>query len=655
MSSRLFKILEGKFTKDEIQRLLPLFGNSQRDVADFYKEYRQDKLRELLSSGQGQSQGQGGQQQQLKALIISLGGVPQTSNIQQLKKLLAQTQRIHKLREIIPSMPEDTLTYLLSKGLNDEEVVEIGLNIPEKDINFMVECVPALINKQTLFDKLIQGGKLIPGGVARLHELVVKNRNVVDNLSKTTKFSRGAIPKLLKKGCNPDDIVIISYSLQSFQGALASDKLNHVTNYSEEDRIKDDTLHTLAEKGLTNYQIIEVALSFTEGDLDFMVRSFPKIKDKQTLLNDIVKKILEDGTIVKIKEALEKRKRDVKELSQTTGLSEDEIIQLFGAGKKKQVIQKMRGGQQQQPKKKRKLPPQQELQQLKTILQTQHITLDDDTLKHLLRKGMNAQRILRFGKNFNKYFPKYEQEETLQFFRLMDPDLRTKQDYIDKLLTIPPHQMETFKELIQRVRDISERTQMTPEEIVKLLHIGKSPQEILRQFTSSTDRGTMGEGQKPKQRQSTFLDQSIITFLRKKGFKDTQIEAFAEDDKRFGFKKMFHEAKQTFPEINTKQDFVTSLLQKYHPEDWVTFLRDRKDSVERMCDLNDLNRKDEQVIRVIKAFYKQGMDQSTIGKRLRQTPKQRHQRQRRGGMITSPQMIADQKKGGGVQQSKSPR
>jgi DNA-binding transcriptional MerR regulator len=166
----------------------------------------------------------------------------------------------------------------------------------------------------------------------------------------------------------------------------------------------------------------------------------------------------------------------------------------------------------------------------------------------------------------------------------------------------------------------------------------------------------MGEGQKPKQRQSTFLDQSIITFLRKKGFKATQIEAFAEDDKRFGFKKMFHEAKQTFPEINTKQDFVTSLLQKYHPEDWVTFLRDRKDSVERMCDLNDLNRKDEQVIRVIKAFYKQGMDQSTIGKRLRQTPKQRLQRQRGGGgMITSPQMTADQKKGGGVQQSKTAR
>jgi hypothetical protein len=161
----------------------------------------------------------------------------------------------------------------------------------------------------------------------------------------------------------------------------------------------------------------------------------------------------------------------------------------------------------------------------------------------------------------------------------------------------------------------------------------------------------MGKGQIPKPRQSTFLDPSIITFLREKGLEDEQIEAFKKDDLKFNFVKMFQEAKQTFPEINTKLDFVIFLIDKYPPEYWVRLLRERKESVERMCDLNDLNRNDEQVIRVIKAFYKQGMDQTQIGKRLRQTPKQRHQRQqrqRRGGM--------DEKKeqGGGVQQSKSP-
>jgi hypothetical protein len=531
-------------------------------------------------------------------------------------------------------MPEDTLTYLLSKGLNDEEVVEIELNIPEEDINFMVECVPALKNKQTLFDKLIQGGKLIPGGVARLNALVEINKNVADDLLKTTKFSRGAILKLIKKGNSPDKIVLLSKSLQSYRDLLESEPLNLVTLYSQEDRIKDNTILTLIGSGLNYYQIIEVALNFTERDLDFMVRSFKNIHQKQTLLNDIAKRI-RDGTLVKIKDALETRKRDVKELSQTTGLSEDEIIQLFKDGKKKQDIQKMRGGQQQQPKKKRKLSLQQELEQLKRKLQQKQITLDDDTLKHLLQKSMNAQRISRFSEVLNTFFPNDEFKKTLQFFRLMDLDIRTKQDFIDKLLTIPQHQMETFKKFIQTVRAISETTQMKPEDIVTLLQMGKSAQEIFQQFT--------------------ILDQSIITFLRKKGFKDKQIEAFKEDDKRFGFKKMFHEAKQTFPEINTKQDFVTSLLQKYYPEDWVTFLRDRKNSVERMCDLNDLNRKNKQVIRVIKAFYKQGMDQSTIGKRLRQTPKQRLQRQRGGEMITSPQMTVDQKKGGGVQQSKSPR
>ena len=261
---------------------------------------------------------------------------------------------------------------------------------------------------------------------------------------------------------------------------------------------------------------------------------------------------------------------------------------------------------------------------------------------------MNAQSISRFGKALNTNFPKYEQEETLQFLRQMEPSIRTKQDFIDKLLAILPHQMETFKEFIQTVRAISEKTQMKPEKIVTLLQMGKSPQEILRQSTSSTDRGTMGKGQIPKPRQSTFLDQSIITFLREKGLKENNIQQIKQDDLKFNFEKMFQEAKQTFPKINTKLDFVISLLQEIHPSAWVKLLQERKVSVERMCDLNGLDRNDEQVIRVIKAFYKQGMDQTTIWKRLRQTPKQRHQRQRRGGM--------DEKKeqGGGVQQSKSP-
>ena len=155
MSQDRLSSLKGKFTPDEIKRLLlEIFENSQRDLADNFMTNGQDYLRDLLTSGQGGRGMQAQQQQQqdpdqLKGLIVSLGGrVPQTSNIQQLKKFLAQTKRIHKLKEIIPSMPEDTLTYLLSKGLNDEEVVEIGLSISEEDINFMVECVPAfnLIN-----------------------------------------------------------------------------------------------------------------------------------------------------------------------------------------------------------------------------------------------------------------------------------------------------------------------------------------------------------------------------------------------------------------------------------------------------------------------------------------------------------------------------
>ena len=477
MSQDRLSSLKGKFTPDENKRLVEIL-EGQRIVADNFKTYGQDYLRDLLSSGQGQKKGQGGggmqtqqqqDQDQLKGLIVSLGGrVPQTSNIQQLKKFLAQTQRIHKLREIIPSMPEDTLTYLLSKHLNDEEVVEIGLSISEEDINFMVECVPALKNKQTLFDKLIQGGKLIPGGVARLNALVEINKNVADDLLKTTKFSRGAILKLIKKGNSPDKIVLLSKSLQSYRDLLESEPLNLVTLYSQEDRIKDNTILTLIGSGLNYYQIIEVALNFTERDLDFMVRSFKNIHQKQTLLNDIAKRI-RDGTLVKIKDALETRKRDVKELSQTTGLSEDEIIQLFKDGKKKQDIQKMRGGQQQQPKKKRKLSLQQELEQLKRKLQQKQITLDDDTLKHLLQKSMNAQRISRFSEVLNTFFPNDEFKKTLQFFRLMDLDIRTKQDFIDKLLTIPQHQMETFKKFIQTVRAISETTQMKPEDIVMKL------------------------------------------------------------------------------------------------------------------------------------------------------------------------------------------
>ena len=157
-----------------------------------------DYIRQLLPSGQGQ--GGGGmqtqqQQQQLKALIISLGGeLPQTSNIHQLEQLLKKTQRIHNLKEIVPFMEVDTIRYLISKGLNDDQIVVIGMNFQEEDINLMIECVPAIKDKIFFLDNLVHHG------VEAFRGTVIKNKNVVENLSKTTGFSRGAIIKLLKRG-----------------------------------------------------------------------------------------------------------------------------------------------------------------------------------------------------------------------------------------------------------------------------------------------------------------------------------------------------------------------------------------------------------------------------------------------------------------------
>ena len=147
-----------------------------------------DYIRQLLPSGQGQ--GDGGmqtqqQQQQLKALIISLGGVPQTSNIQQLKKLLKKTQRIHNLKKIIPSIQEDTITYLISKGLNDSQIEDIGKNFPEEDINFMVECVPVLKNKRDFLDNLLHHG------VKAFIQLILKNKSVVETSQKLQIFLVG--------------------------------------------------------------------------------------------------------------------------------------------------------------------------------------------------------------------------------------------------------------------------------------------------------------------------------------------------------------------------------------------------------------------------------------------------------------------------------
>jgi hypothetical protein len=503
-SSRVFKILDEKFTQDEIQKLLQIF-ESQRYVADFYKEYGQVKLRELLSFGQGQKKGQGGggmqtqgqkkgqggggmqtqqQQQQdpdqLKGLIVSLGGrVPQTSNIRQLKKLLAQTQRIHKLREIIPSMPEDTLTYLLSKGLNDEEIIEIGLNITEEDINFMVECVPDLKNKRDFLDNLLYYS------LVKFKQLIVTNKNLVDNLSKTTGFSRGAILKLLKKRNSPKNIVLLSTSLQSFKGALASDKLNHVTMYSEEDRIKDDTINFLKEEvlkeegGLNYYQIIEVALNFTEGDLDVMVRSFPKLKDKQTLLNDIAKRI-RDGTIAQLKKIVEERKKVVEELSRKTRLSREEIIRHLKSGKKKQDIQKMRGTQHQPQSKKPKLSPGQQqkpqAQDVKYFLKTMKVPLDEEIISILLSKGSNKERILKYARDFNKH---HLTNQDIQFLIKAGPGVQSTDDVINLVLHF---NVERIKQLIQTSKEelkvLLEKTEWSQGDIIRLFKQGKSADEI---------------------------------------------------------------------------------------------------------------------------------------------------------------------------------
>ena len=58
-SSELFQKLHGKFTQDEIRRLVQFFG-SQHEVGDNFKTNGPEFLRELLSSGQGQKKGQGG-------------------------------------------------------------------------------------------------------------------------------------------------------------------------------------------------------------------------------------------------------------------------------------------------------------------------------------------------------------------------------------------------------------------------------------------------------------------------------------------------------------------------------------------------------------------------------------------------------------------
>ena len=290
-----------------------------------------------------------------------------------------------------------------------------------------------------------------------------------------------------------------------------------------------------------------------------------------------------------------------------------------------------------------------EIQQLKTVLQREGVTLDDDTLKILVSKGMTPPIILKFGKEFNKYFPKAEQEKTLQFLQRMEPNIHTKQHYINKLLEIGIENIGGFKEFIQIVQNISEVTGREPSNIILLLQSGLQPEEIIQKFTSSMDTGKVGEEKKPKQQQSTILNQSIIAFLRKDiGLDDERIKMFAEDDKKFGFKKMFQEARQTFPHINSQNEFIKFLFENT-PEMLVKLLEERKASIERMCKLINVYETPDQAeaIRMIKSFYKQGMDQSTIFKRLRQTPKQRRQRQRRGGGMISPTQTVQQQTGGG--------
>lgn len=436
MSSRLFPILDKRFTQEEINRLLPLFGNSQKKVAGRYKTYGQGSLRDLLSSGHGGEGMQiGQQQQQLKARIFSLRGIiPQTSSIRQLNKILQQARHIHKLREIIPSIQEDTITYLLSEGLSDENIIEFGTKFSEQDIDFMVGVVPVLKDKKTFLGYVIRGGGE-KQTVEALKQKLEKNKTVVNDLVRDSIFSRAMIINLLKKGNTPD-------------------------------------------------QIIEVALHFTEGDLDFMVRSFPRINDKQTLIKDIAKR-LQDGTMGKIKDALETRKKDLKELSQTTGLPVDEIIKLYKAGKKKQDIQKIKkmGGKQQQPKKKPKLltpPPQpskEQVQSVKLFLKTMKNPLDDYTIYFLLSNGLDEERILNFARDIYKH---HLNEQDIQFLIQVGPGVQSTDDVIRLALA---KGVEPIKQLIQtskeELKTLLKKTRWSQAEIIQLFKKDKSADEIL--------------------------------------------------------------------------------------------------------------------------------------------------------------------------------
>jgi len=305
-----------------------------------------DKIFSVLGQGQGQ-RGGGQQQQQRKQQLIGLimsytGKVPLTSNILQLEKTLQQAQRIHKLKEIIPLTQEDTIIYLISKGLNDDQIVKIGSNFTEEDINFMIACNP-------------------------------------------------------------------------------------------------------------------------------------KVENKQIFLNSVI-----FHTVEKVKPILKNNKTKVQDLNKRTGLSRDDIIRLLKAGITDEEILEMGGG----PKKKSKVTPPQ--QQVKT-------PLDGKILKYLQSKGMNAQQILRFGQNFNTYFPQEERQTTLQYLRKMDPSVHNIQDLIDILLKIRSEGFKVFKgfkEFIQTVRSISEITGKKPVDIVALLEKGIRAQEIIDQFSSSTDAGT---------------------------------------------------------------------------------------------------------------------------------------------------------------------
>jgi hypothetical protein len=467
MSSRLFPILDKRFTQEEINRLLPLFGNSQKKVADHYKKYGQSSLIDLLSSGHGGEGMQSDQQQQqLKARIFSLRGIiPQTSSIRQLKKILQQAQHIQKLREIIPSIQEDTITYLLSEGLSDENIIEFGTKFSEQDIDFMVSVVPVLKDKKTFLLYLKRGRQIVEALKTKLET----NKTVVNDLVRDTIFSRAVIINLLKRGNYPYEIQNLSQQLRSFSP----------------DPINDETiLFLILSEGLDNDEIIEVAKHFTEGDLDFMVRSFPRINDKQTLLEDIVKK-LHAGTMGKIKDALETRKKDLKELSQTTGLHVDEIIKLYKAGKKKQDIQKIKkmGGKQQQPKKKPKLltpPPQpskEQVQSVKLFLKTmKNPPLDDHTISFLISEGLDEKRILNFARDIHKH---HLNEQDIQFLIQVGPGVQSKDDVIRLALALG---VEPIKQLIQtskkELETLLKKTRWSQGDIIQLFKKDKSAGEI---------------------------------------------------------------------------------------------------------------------------------------------------------------------------------